>query len=300
MSLNGLFPFFREEFMKNGKRNHYSKRLTTPASRHVRSLLKRHRPYQKRKVPIQPLKIKEAVQVDEPETAVKPISRRQQRKRTKLAQEEDRIKRLALEPDTSFGEMLFNPSLTMEKVATTDDITLSRGQILLLHFVKWAAVGLCLANNASHFVNKHGFSIAKLSFSDSAAISAKVMLFGLVIDYLCMLITAILGHCFDAKFSIRKFKAVKVRYYLAQTALYLVAAIFGMFSNAAGAVIYTITIVFSIMMRFHVYQLTCRFSTRRQLLIIMINVALTTILTLVYGHYAFQNLEKILLYILNF
>ncbi len=183
------------------------RRNTVLLSRHTRVVSMRHVPHQYVVQNVHPKKIvKTEIQgetpiVEEIEKKVevvqevkkekvsvekKPKKKKQysksKRKAQKLKDKEDLLNRLIDEPTINIFMLLTNPIQCMEKVGDVDYATLSMGQRVVFNIIKWIAFSACVAGVISGYINIAPFGFARLNFTSSANLAAKIAVYGFVFE----------------------------------------------------------------------------------------------------------------------
>lgn len=172
-------------------------------SRHVRAVSLRHVPYryvETKKptvLPEQNVVVEEKIEEIKEEKPVlkeikkektkekKPKKTRKEKKAQKAKDKEDRLNRLIDEPTNSLSLLFSNPLLCMERVGKVDYATLSTGQRIVLHVIKWLSIGYCIGLSIAKFINVDPFGFARMNFTATANLSAKIAVFGLTFEILC-------------------------------------------------------------------------------------------------------------------
>lgn len=186
------------------------RRNTVLVSRHVRAVSLRHVPYRyvETKQPselveqnavaeekVEEIKEEKPVSKEEKKPILKEIKKeetkekkpkktRKEKKAQKAKDKEDRLNRLIDEPTNSVSLIFSNPLLCMERVGRVDYATLSTGQRIVLNVIKWLSIGYCIGLSIGKFINVDPFGFARMNFTSTANLSAKIAVYGFFFEIL--------------------------------------------------------------------------------------------------------------------
>lgn len=107
------------------------------------------------------------------------------RKQQKIQDKEDLLNRLIDEPEHNLFFLLKDPIRCIDNNARVDYAVLSTGTRVVWNTIKWIAISACIAICIAGFINANPFGFARLNFTSTSVLAAKLMVFG----YLAEIVT---------------------------------------------------------------------------------------------------------------
>ena len=225
-------------------------------------------------------------------------AKKAKKKAQKIQDKEDALERLIDEPTTSLWLILSNPILCIERLGTVDYATLSSAQRTLLNIIKWIAFSACFGVLISNFINVNPFGFARLNFSATALLTAKIAVFAFFAELFIVYLIYLL--CNSKKCSVDKGRMVSISAIAApaKIILFVVSAIVINVNSAIGMALFLASTVISIMLSAFALSKT-ELPPRRCMLAIGVGLFISLVLFGFYFSYVAKDVIKIFYNIMN-
>ena len=284
-------------------------------SRHVRAVSLRHVPYRyvetKHTEILEEKKVeeKQVPEIKEEKPVIKEVKKeskketpskktRKEKKAEKIKDKEDRLERLINEPQNSLLQLLSNPLLCMEREGKVDYATLSTGQRVVLNIVKWLSIGYCIGSFIAKFIDVDPFGFARMNFSATAALSAKLALYGFIFEVICGYLISIANNATRNLIDRARMVSICSIATPFKVLMFVVSAILIEINMGLGIACFLCASVLSIMLSAFGLSKT-KLSPRRSMLVIAICVFVAVFLLGGYFSLTCKNVIEILNNILN-
>lgn len=225
----------------------------------------------------EPRETKQEIVKDKPkkkekvQQAQKPVSRRQKRKERKAAALEEEINHYIDTPRTGFFTKLFDPlKAARTEASVTDETVGSFAFAIVILFLKWLTVMGVFLKRIRILIDLNQFGTARLNFSQSAEIAAKLALYLFVAELLMYLIFSLLSFTTSQRVSFKKLTVIAAQPALSSVVVALIGYVLLDTNTALGISLAIAAIVVSLLFKASAISMILKVNSKIKFLLIIV------------------------------